>query len=171
MTFFNPACFAASAVKLRATSSKLAGTVSTTAQSSSLSSAARFGALFQASTRCRRYLAETASGDRRFTSGGAAHGKSGAVRSTPGWHSHDLAEETSRPGILAPWVRANAPTTSTAVLSHGRAVAPAGKSVGPGRYRNDGSSGRLCTSPGATSCATGNVVSLTPPAAFVTVST
>ena len=29
------------------------------------------------------------------------HGNSGAERSTPGWHNHDLAEVTSRPGIRA----------------------------------------------------------------------
>jgi len=32
---------------------------------------------------------------------GNVEGTSGAVRSTPGWQSHDFAEETSRPGIRA----------------------------------------------------------------------
>ena len=42
--------------------------------------------------------------------GSAATGNTALRRSMPGWQSHDLADDTSRVGILAPWSRANLPT-------------------------------------------------------------
>src|SRR5581483_9836714 len=120
---------------------------------------------------CLRYFALTSSGDSLGTSGGAAHGNSGAVRSTPGWHSHDLALVTCRPGTLAPWLRANTPTVSVGFFFHGKSIEPGARSCGPGRYRNDGNSGRSCTCPAATTCGTLNVCSFGPPTGLDAVST
>ena len=39
------------------------------------------------------------------------HGRIGAWRSTPGWHSHDFADAIIRDAIRAPWLRASSPTT------------------------------------------------------------
>src|SRR5262245_56176563 len=97
----------------------------------------------------------------RDTSGGALQGRIAAERSTPAWHNPDFAEVTSRPGIREPWLRANSPTTpetpevaeaSVVFSAHGNLVAPAGRSCGPGRYRNDGNRSRGAVSPAATSC-------------------
>ncbi len=65
---------------------------------------------FQLSTKWRRKRVDTSTGESRGTSGGALQGSSGAERSTPEWHSQDLAEVASRPGTRAPWLRANSPT-------------------------------------------------------------
>ncbi len=45
---------------------------------------------------------------------------------------------------------------NAAIASQGSAMDPAGKSEGPGRYKNDGSSGWSRTSPGFTNCGTSN---------------
>ena len=94
---------------------------------------------------------DASTGEMRCTSGGALQGSSGAERSTPACESHDFADVTSRPGMRAPWLRANSPTTSLFDSSQGSPVAPAGKSCDPGMYRNDGNNSRGAVSPAATS--------------------
>ena len=93
------------------------------------------------------------------------------MRSTPGWHSHDFALDTCRPGTFAPWLRANTPTASGGFFFHGRSMDDGARSCGPGRYRNDGSSGGSPTCPAATTCGTWNVCSFGPPAFFAALST
>ena len=65
-------------------------------------------------------------------------GRIGASRSTRGWHSHDLADDTSRAGTLVPCVRASSPTmlrSSVAASAplHGSASASGGSSCSPAR--------------------------------------
>src|ERR1035441_7425837 len=62
----------------------------------------------------------------------------GAVRSTPPCESHDLAEDTRRPAFSTPRFWASRPAMVSGCGSQGRAVEPAGKSVAPGMYRNEG---------------------------------
>src|SRR5436309_912696 len=48
----------------------------------------------------------------------------GDVRSTPGTHSQLLALTINRPGTLAPWLRANAPTKAVACGTGSSTTAP-----------------------------------------------
>ena len=70
----------------------------------------------------------------------------------PECDSHDFADETSRPAFSTPRFCASRPTTNPLASSHGSARVPAGKSEGPGKYRNDGSRSSSRTSPGLTNC-------------------
>ena len=42
-----------------------------------------------------------------------------ALRSTPGWHSHDFADAIIRDAMRAPWLRASSPTTDAAAGASG----------------------------------------------------
>jgi hypothetical protein len=90
------------------------------------------------------------------------HGRIGACRSTPGWHSHDFADAIIRDAIRAPWLRASSPTTGACgppgpcASCHGSRVSCGARSISPARYTNDGNWRRGATSPGATSCGTSN---------------
>src|ERR1035438_2451310 len=75
----------------------------------------------------------------------------GAVRSTPPCESHDLAEDTRRPAFSTPRFWASRPAMASGCGSQGRAVEPAGKSVAPGMYRNEGNRLSSRTSDGFTS--------------------
>jgi len=79
-----------------------------------------------------------------------------SIRSTPLWHSQDLADETKRFGSSAPRLRANSPTTKSSCASQGRARLPAGTSWGPGSMRKDGRRGCARTSPGLTTWGMGS---------------
>ena len=90
---------AALTVNSRAISSNEAGSVRTNSCSASGCLGNRAS---QASRTWARYAALTSTGESRSTSAAPCHGSSGAVRSTPEWHSHDLAELTNRPGASVP---------------------------------------------------------------------
>src|SRR4029079_11092422 len=97
-------------------------------------------------------------GERRVTSGGACQGSKGVVRSTPEWLNQLFAELMSRVGTLAPWFRANSPTTESAFLFQGRAKTPSANSDGLGRYKKEGSNGRHSRVPGAVSWGMGRIL-------------
>ena len=78
-------------------------------------------------------------------------GRKAPWRSTPGCASQDFAEATCRAGASAPRSRASTPTTALGPGSHGSAMPPAAISSGSGKYRNDGSTDRGSTTPGAIS--------------------
>src|SRR5262245_18664672 len=88
----------------------------------------------------------------RSTSSGACHGSKGLVRSTPVWLNQLFADEISRAGTFAPWVRANSPTAYPAFLSHGIVSAPLGNSPSLATYTKDGNRSRSSTVPGAVNC-------------------
>src|SRR5262249_13182614 len=106
-------------------------------------------AAFHAPERCLRYRADASMGEMRATSGGACHGSSAAVRSTPVWLNQLLADATSRVGIFAPCARANSPAAYAAFLSQGSASEPAGNSSSLATYIKDGRSDRDSMVPGA----------------------
>ena len=57
---------------------------------------------FQASRMCRKMRALASTGDSRSTSAAPCQGNRSAVRSTPAWHSQDLADAIRRPGARPP---------------------------------------------------------------------
>ena len=130
VNFSKPAWRAAVTVSARATSSKEAGTVMTTSCAASGASGCAWS---QARARCASRRVEASTGETLRTSGGAPHGRIGAERSTPGWHSQLLAEATSRPGTRAPCQRANSPTMLSGASPHGKRSVSAGSSCSPAK--------------------------------------
>ena len=127
----SPASRAASTVSSRATASNEAGTVRTT----SCARQRGFGASSPATRGSRprevREVARRGLDRRDLRHLAGAPRQDAARRSTPAWHSHDLADETSRIGTGAPCLRANSPTTLRGLgLPQGSASAPGGTRLG-----------------------------------------
>src|ERR1700733_2303248 len=91
---------------------------------------------FQVSRSGSRYRLDASTGETFATPSGPLSGRIAAVRSSPGWDSHDFAEDTSRLATSAPRFCASVPTTKSGEVSQGSAIDPAGKSDDPGRYKN-----------------------------------
>ena len=103
--------------------------------------------------------ADASTGESFGTSSGAPHGRIGAVRFTPAYDSHDLADATSRDGLSAPRFRASSPTMCGGRL---RRLSRADGGSRPGnrnRRRRTGTTAGASatpTSPGLTSCGIGS---------------